>query len=230
MQDNINEIESSDPSIEETTPKVTQEQRVKKYKKFIKCMWLLYFMGILFASGIFIMLSYDLPSFEYLENPRSRIASNIFSSDGKILGKYYIENRTPVDYDSLSPHLINSVITTEDIRYLDHSGIDAEALARVIVKTLILQQKNAGGGSTISQQLAKLLVGRPNTKDKGSMVRIWLLVSTKLKEWLTAVKLERSYTKEEIIALYFNEFDFLYGANGIKSAAKIYFDKRPSNL
>jgi penicillin-binding protein 1A len=176
------------------------------------------------------MLSFDLPSFEELENPRSRIASSIYASDGEVLGKYYIENRTPVIYDSLSSHLVNALIATEDERYLEHSGIDAKALGRVLVKTVILQNKNAGGGSTISQQLAKLLVGRPNTKDKGKLTRYWLLVSTKLKEWLTAVRLERSYTKEEIIALYFNEFDFLYGANGIKSAAEIYFNKQPHEL
>lgn len=207
-----------------------REDRVAKYKRFIKWMWRLYALGIFIAIGIFVMLSFDLPSFEELENPRSRIASNIYSSDNVILGKYYIENRTPVEYDSLSPHLINALIATEDARYLEHSGIDAEALARVFVKTLILQQRNAGGGSTISQQLAKLLVGRPNTKNKGFVKRSWLLVSTKLKEWLTAVRLERSYTKQEIIALYFNEFDFLYGANGIKSASEIYYDKHPRDL
>lgn len=207
-----------------------REQRVAKYKRFIKWLWRLYALGIVVVVCVFIMLSFDLPSFEDLENPRSRIASNVYSSDGKTLGKYYIENRTPVEYDSLSPHLINALIATEDERYLSHSGIDAEALMRVFVKTLILQQSGAGGGSTISQQLAKLLVGRPNTKGKSAIKRVWLLVSTKLKEWLTAVRLERSYTKEEIIALYFNEFDFLYGANGIKSASEIYFDKQPHNL
>lgn len=204
--------------------------RLEKYKNAVKWMWRLYAVGIIVALGIFYVLSFDLPSFEELENPRSRIASTIYSSDGQILGKYYIENRTPVIYDSLSNHLVNALIATEDERYLEHSGIDAKALGRVLVKTVILQNKNAGGGSTISQQLAKLLVGRPNTKDKGKITRYWLLVSTKLKEWLTAVRLERSYTKEEIIALYFNEFDFLYGANGIKSAAEIYYNKKPHEL
>lgn len=207
-----------------------REERVAKYKNFIKWMWRLYALGILIVIGVFIMLSFDLPSFEELENPRSRIASNIYSSDDVVLGKYYIENRTPVEYDSLSPHLIHALIATEDARYEEHSGIDAEALGRVLVKTVILQQSNAGGGSTISQQLSKLLVGRPNTRDKGMAERSWLLLSTKLKEWLTAVRLERSYTKEEIIALYFNEFDFLYGANGIKSASEIYYDKHPRDL
>lgn len=213
-----------------TPPPSDQEKRLAKYRKFVKSLWYLYGFGLIVAALIFVFLSFDLPSFEALENPKSRIASNIYSSDGEILGKYYIENRTPVAYDSLSPYLVQALIATEDARYLQHSGIDAEALARVFVKTLVLQQRNAGGGSTISQQLAKLLVGRPSTRGKGALVKTWLLVSTKLKEWLTAVRLERSYTKEEIIALYFNEFDFLYGANGIKSASEIYFKKRPDNL
>lgn len=211
-------------------PENNTAKRLERYKTAMRWMWRLYAAGFVVAIGIFYMLSFDLPSFEELENPRSRIASSIYSSDGEVLGKYYIENRTPVIYDSLSSHLVNALIATEDERYLQHSGIDAKALGRVLVKTVILQNRNAGGGSTISQQLAKLLVGRPNTKDKGKLTRYWLLVSTKLKEWLTAVRLERSYTKEEIIALYFNEFDFLYGANGIKSAAEIYFNKQPHEL
>jgi penicillin-binding protein 1A len=213
-----------------SVPDYSTEMRLERYKTAVRWMWRLYAAGFVVAIGIFYMLSFDLPSFEELENPRSRIASSIYASDGEVLGKYYIENRTPVIYDSLSSHLVNALIATEDERYLEHSGIDAKALGRVLVKTVILQNKNAGGGSTISQQLAKLLVGRPNTKDKGKLTRYWLLVSTKLKEWLTAVRLERSYTKEEIIALYFNEFDFLYGANGIKSAAEIYFNKQPHEL
>ncbi len=212
------------------TPDEGRNTRLERYKTVVRWMWRLYAVGFVVAIGIFYMLSFDLPSFEELENPRSRIASSIYSSDGEILGKYYIENRTPVIYDSLSPHLVQALIATEDERYLEHSGIDAKALGRVLVKTVILQNRNAGGGSTISQQLAKLLVGRPNTRDKGKITRYWLLVSTKLKEWLTAVRLERSYTKEEIIALYFNEFDFLYGANGIKSASEIYFNKAPHEL
>ena len=211
-------------------PDYSTAQRLERYKTAVRWMWRLYAAGFVVAIGIFYMLSFDLPSFEELENPRSRIASSIYSSDGEVLGKYYIENRTPVIYDSLSSYLVNALIATEDERYLEHSGIDAKALGRVLVKTVILQNRNAGGGSTISQQLAKLLVGRPDTKNKGKLTRYWLLVSTKLKEWLTAVRLERSYTKEEIIALYFNEFDFLYGANGIKSAAEIYFNKQPHEL
>lgn len=204
--------------------------RIKKYKKGLKWLWRFYILGVLMVAGLFFYLSYDLPSFEELENPKSRIASHVYSSDEVLLGKYFIENRTPVLYDSLSPYLVKALVATEDARYYSHSGIDARAIARVIVKTGILQQRNAGGGSTISQQLAKLLVGRPDTRGKSSITRAWLIGTTKFKEWLTAVKLERSYTKEEIIALYFNEFDFLYGANGIKSAAEIYFDKKPIDL
>lgn len=206
------------------------EERADKYRKYIKWMWKGYGFGALFLLVLLFILSFDLPSFEELENPKSRIASNVFSSDGKVLGKYYIENRTPIDYDSLSPHLVNALIATEDARYLKHSGIDPEALLRVAVKTIILQQSGAGGGSTISQQLAKLLVGRPDIKDRNFISKSWVMFATKLKEWLTAVKLERSYTKKEIISLYFNEFDFLYGANGIKSAAEIYFGKAPFDL
>lgn len=204
--------------------------RLKRFKKIVRWLWRLYAVGFLAVVVLFYWLFQDLPSFEQLENPQSRIASIIYSSDGEVLGKYYIENRTPVVYDSLSPYLVQALIATEDERYYGHSGIDAKALGRVLVKTVILRQPNAGGGSTISQQLAKLLVGRPNTRGKNTIVRYWLMVSTKFKEWLTAVRLERSYTKEEIIALYFNEFDFLYGANGIKSASEIYFNKHPYDL
>jgi penicillin-binding protein 1A len=206
------------------------QERAAKHLLWAKRMVYLFAAGFGLLMLMFIILAFYLPSFEQLENPRSRIASEIYTSDGKLLGKFYIENRTPVPYDSLSPYLVQALISTEDARFYQHSGIDPEALARVFVKTFLLQQRNSGGGSTISQQLAKLLVGRPNTKNMNFVHRLFTLGTTKLKEWLTAVKLERAYTKEEIISLYFNEFDFLYGANGIKSASEIYFDKHPSKL
>lgn len=216
----------------EETPNILgpRQSRVPQHKKLTKWMWRLFIVGGLSVVALFFFLSFELPSFEQLENPKSRIASEIYSSDGVLLGKFYVENRTPVSFDSISPNVVNALIATEDARFRKHSGIDPEALARVVVKSLILQQSGAGGGSTISQQLAKLLVGRPNTKDKGTITKSWLMLKTKLKEWLTAVKLERSYTKNEIITMYLNEFDFLYGANGIKSASEIYFNKKPSNL
>lgn len=206
------------------------ELREPIHQRWIRLMWRLYLGGMGVLTIFFIILSFQLPSFEQLENPRSRIASEILSSDGELLGKYYIENRSPVPYDSLSPYLVKALISTEDARFYTHSGIDPIALARVLVRTILLSDQSAGGGSTISQQLAKLLVGRPDTRGRFFPVRYWLLFTTKLKEWLTAVKLERSYTKEEIISLYFNEFDFLYGACGIKSASATYFGKLPSEL
>ena len=151
------------------------------------------------------------------------MASEIYSADGVILGKFYIENRSPVPFDSISPNVINALVSTEDARFYRHSGIDPEALARVGVKTMLLRKESAGGGSTISQQLAKLLVGRPDTKNMFFLFRYFTVLTTKLKEWLTAVKLERSYKIKEILSIYLNKCDFLYNAHGIRSAAETYF-------
>jgi penicillin-binding protein 1A len=207
-----------------------RQQLAPAHKIYTRRLWYVYWAGVVTIGLFFLFLSFQLPSFEQLENPRSRVASDIYSADGELMGKYYIENRSPLPYDSISPYLVQALVSTEDERFYQHSGIDPWALGRVAVKTILLSNKSAGGGSTISQQLAKLLVGRPNTKGRWFPVRYWLLFTTKFKEWLTAVKLERSYTKEEIIALYFNEFDFLYGACGVKSAADIYFGKLPKDL
>lgn len=207
-----------------------RKARKAKHERWARRMWFIFGGGVIFLILFFFYLSMGLPSFEQLENPRSRVASDIYSVDGELMGKFYIENRSPIPYDSLSPYLVKALVSTEDSRYYEHSGIDPIAIGRVIVKTLLMGDSDAGGGSTISQQLAKLLVGRPNTKNKDPLTKAWLIGTTKLKEWLTAVKLERAYTKEEIIALYFNEFDFLYGACGIKSAAQIYFAKLPHEL
>lgn len=217
----------NEPPKNELTPR---RARLAQHKRYARWMWYAYLGGLLSVVILFIKLAYDLPSFEFLENPRSRIASEVYSSDGELLGKFYIQNRSPVPFDSLPPHLVKALIATEDIRFYEHSGIDPIAVGRVAVKTFLMGNTGAGGGSTISQQLAKLLVGRPDTRGANPLSRIFIIGTTKLKEWLTAVKLERSYTKEEIIALYFNEFDFLYGACGIKSAAEIYFGKLPKDL
>jgi len=211
-------------------PPTIREQLANTHKLYVKRMWYIYGAGLATVIVFFSFLSFQLPSFEQLENPRSRVASEVYSADGELMGKYYIENRSPLPYDSISPYLVQALVSTEDERFYSHSGIDPWALGRVAFKTILLSDRSAGGGSTISQQLAKLLVGRPNTKGRWFPVRYWLLFTTKFKEWLTAVKLERSYTKEEIIALYFNEFDFLYGACGIKSAADVYFGKLPKDL
>lgn len=199
-------------------------ERQDKYAKIVQWMWRLTIGGIIGGVLLFVGLSFTgLPSFEELENPKSRDASEIYSSDGKVLGRYFIENRIRVNYEDLSPNLVNALIATEDLRFRKHSGIDVEALARVFVKTVVFRQ-DAGGGSTITQQLAKLLF----TKRASS--NILKRGVQKLKEWIVAVKLERSYTKDEILTMYFNEFDFLYNANGIKSASETYFNTSPDSL
>ena len=162
-----------------------------------------------------------IPTFEELENPKSNLASEVYSSDDMLLGKYFIENRSNTIYNELDSNLINALIATEDIRFYSHSGIDFRALGRALAGALMGQNK--GGGSTITQQFAKLLFHeRPQSKMKR--------VLQKLNEWVIATKLEQRYSKEEILTLYLNKFDFVNNAVGIKSAAKIYFDKLPDSL
>lgn len=187
--------------------------------------WILMF--IIFLSLLFFS---DLPGFHQLENPENNEASIIYDIHGVPFGKYYVENRVPVHYEDLSPHLIKAVILTEDARFQQHNGVDVKAVLRVGFKTILLNQKSSGGGSTISQQLAKLLFKRPNLKGKNKIVRTIYLVHIKLKEWITAVRLERNYTKEEILAMYLNQFEFINGAHGIFSAAQVYFGTDPKSL
>jgi penicillin-binding protein 1A len=163
-----------------------------------------------------------MPSFEDLENPQSYLASEVYAVDNQLLGTYYVENRSRVNYSEISPNLINALISTEDVRFQSHSGIDLKALGRVLYGTLTGQDK--GGGSTITQQLAKNLFPR---EDNPSGLQ---LVFRKFKEWVIAVKLENRYSKEEIITMYLNKFDFLNLAVGIKSAARIYFSITPAEL
>ncbi|MCL1942823.1 MAG: penicillin-binding protein [Candidatus Azobacteroides sp.] len=170
------------------------------------------------------MIGY-MPPIEELENPKSKYASEIYSDDGKVMGRYYQSkaNRIYVSYDEISPYLVNALISTEDARFVSHSGIDPIALFRAGIKTIVLRQKSAGGGSTITQQLAKQLYS-PNAEDFSERVL------QKPIEWAIAVNLERNYTKEEIINMYLNQFDFLYNAVGVQSAAFVYFGKEPDNL
>lgn len=194
-------------------------------RRVVRLLWRLTIVGLIGVVLLFVGLSFSgLPTFEELENPKSRDATQIFSSDGQVLGRYYIENRVRVKYEDLSPHLVDALVATEDERFYKHSGIDIQAVARAVVKTGILRQRNAGGGSTITQQLAKLLF------TKVASDNFFERVVQKLKEWIVAIKLERSYTKEEIITMYLNEFDFINGANGIQSAAETYFGTSPSDL
>ena len=171
-----------------------------------------------------------MPTFEQLENPENNLASEIFSSDGELLGKYYFEDRSYVNYSDLSPHLVNCLIAAEDIRFTKHSGIDARSLGRVIFKTILMGQSQAGGGSTISQQLAKNLFPRDTTTYSSNIARKANLGLTKFKEWVIAVKLEKNYTKEEIITMYLNTIPFGSNSFGIKAAASTFFNKSPKDL
>ncbi|MBK9401999.1 MAG: PBP1A family penicillin-binding protein [Bacteroidetes bacterium] len=193
------------------------------FRKYIKYVWILLFAPVLF---VFLMVGLtawgvfgELPTFEELENPKSSLASEVYSADMKTLGKYYFQNRVNIHFQDLSPNLVNALKATEDVRFEEHSGVDIKGLMRVFVKTIILQQ-DAGGGSTITQQLAKNLFPREN------MSKLQLIIR-KLKEWIIAVKLERNYTKQEILAMYLNTVEFGNNAFGIKSAATTYFGKQP---
>lgn len=194
--------------------------------------WILIFWSVvLIPMGMFTLIIYgtahewfgELPSFEELENPKSNLASEVYTSDGKVLGKYFYQNRTNAQYEELSPFLSQALIATEDERYEDHSGIDFRSLGRVFLGLITGQTGSTGGGSTVTQQLAKNLFPRTElTKVE--------LVMRKFKEWVIAVRLERQYTKEEIIAMYYNTFDFVNNAVGINSAANVYFNKKPIKL
>ncbi len=193
-------------------------------------MWLMWLLGVLGVLGFFFILSQskDLPSTKELQNPKNNLATEVIAADGSVIGRYFVENRVKIGYEDLPNHLVDALIATEDKRFYDHAGIDLEALGRV-VKGLALGTTDQGGGSTITQQLAKQQYS--NRSFSGSKIsRIFQLGITKFKEWITAYQLEKRYTKEEIITMYLNEFDFLYGAVGIKSAAETYFGKEPNEL
>ncbi len=192
-------------------------------KPQIKTFWILFFSGIALIFLVFLFASWgvfgELPDETSLENPEKNLATEIISTDGKTLGKFYKENRTPVQFEELPEHLINALIATEDVRFFDHSGIDARGTVRAFAFL-----GSRGGASTITQQLAKLFFTENVSKNKLSRG------TQKIKEWIIATRLERRYTKEEILTMYFNEYDFLNQAVGIESASNIYFDKKPSDL
>lgn len=197
-------------------------------KKFICILWICFALTLLATASFFTAIAKGLigyvPPLEDLENPISRFASQIVSADGKLLGTWSrSENRIFVDYDDISPRLVEALIATEDVRFMRHSGIDARAVARAVVKRGILGNTSAGGGSTITQQLAKQLYSATASSTAERLLQ-------KPIEWVIAVELERRYTKEEILTLYLNYFDFLHSAVGIKTAASTYFGKLPINL
>ena len=198
-------------------------------KRFIHILWGIFAACVLAVAGAFFAIWFGLigymPDIEDLQNPINRFATQVYSADGKVLGTWNLnkENRIVIPYKKMSPYLIKALVATEDERFYEHSGIDFRALGRAIIKCGILGQANAGGGSTTTQQLAKQLYSE---KAGSTMERLL----QKPIEWVIAIKLERYYTKEEILALYLNYFDFLHNAVGIKTAANTYFNKEPKDL
>lgn len=192
------------------------------HKKLLKFIWGLFALGLLMAVGYFYALSHnwlwELPSYQELENPTNHQASEIVTIDQKVLGRYYAENRTSINYHQLPDHLVNALIATEDERFRSHSGIDVRATVRAVVYL-----GTAGGASTLSQQLAKMLYHDPST-------RLLNRIKQKTMEWVIAVQLEKRYTKNEILAMYLNRFDFIRQAVGVESAASIYFNTNVENL
>ena len=202
-----------------------KQKKAQGFGKYIKWFWILFGSGLFFGLMIFLLASWgvfgEMPTFERLENPETNLATEFLSSDGETLGKLYLnDNRTWVGYDELPENLVQALVATEDARYYDHSGIDARGTIRAVA---YLGKK--GGASTISQQLSRqLFIG---VRDKKSTTNALL---QKVKEWVIATRLERNYTKEEIIAMYMNIYDFGNNADGIRSAARIYFGKEPLEL
>lgn len=182
--------------------------------KYIKWMWILFFCPFIVLYLFVFLISIDvfgeLPKVDELLNPKNNLATVVYSGDLKILGKYYSENRVNVNYSELDKDLVDALIATEDARFKDHSGVDVKAIARSIVGV-----GSKGGGSTITQQLAKMMFPREKLSKPELIIR-------KMKEWIIATRLEKLYTKDEILALYLNKFDFLNLAVGVKSASQIY--------
>ena len=203
---------------------VYKKSKSSNFSKPIKWFWVIFFVGGLSIPAIFLFASFgfmgQMPDHTDLENPRTKLATEIISSDGVTIGKfYYRDNRTPVGFDELPNHLVDALIATEDRRFEDHAGIDFKGTLRAIIKL-----GKDGGGSTISQQLAKQLFHGEGSKNKfGRIIQ-------KIKEWIIAIRLEKQYTKQEIITQYFNIYDFGNNADGIRSASRIYFGKEPSSL
>ncbi len=200
------------------------QKKKTSYRGYVIAFWIVFCLGVGSIYFIFNGIANNellgkLPSFQQLENPNTSLATQLLSSDGKQLGTIFKENRALAEYHELSPFLIDALVSTEDERYYEHSGIDGKSLARAVAKG-----GSSGGGSTITQQLAKMLFTEQVVKNK------WERAFQKLKEWVVAVQLEKQYTKEEIITMYFNTLDFVNNAAGIKSASQVYFDTNPEDL
>ncbi|MBP5486673.1 MAG: transglycosylase domain-containing protein [Bacteroidales bacterium] len=207
---------------------MTQETR----KKITKWFWILITFPVLFLLFLILLvwMFADIPSFKELENPDSKLATQVIAEGGEVLTTFHIENRTFVTYEELSPNIVHAAVATEDVRFYRHSGIDFKGLGRVFFKTILMRNSSQGGGSTITQQLAKTLYPRKEMGRKVPGIYHMKMVWTKLKEWITAVKLERDYTKDEIMTMYLNSIFFGSSAYGVRSASETFFGKSPSEL
>ena len=210
------------------------KQKLIKYS--LRVLWIIFIIGVLGVPSVFLMVKNDafgwfggLPSLQALERPDPDLSSELISADGVSLGKYFRKNRTPVTYEELSPELVNTLLVTEDVRFKNHSGIDLKGIIRAVIGKLTFSFQ--GGGSTLTMQLAENLF-KTNTAERGSLYSSKTLgeIITKLKEWIIAVQLEKSYTKEEILAMYLNTVEFGSNSYGIKVAAKTFFNKLPAQL
>jgi len=201
-------------------------------KKITKWFWIVITLPVvcMVLALLLVALFAKIPSFEQIENPDSNLATLLISEDGKVINTYHIENRSYVSYDQIPKHIIDAAVATEDARFYRHSGIDFRGLGRVAVKTLLMGDSSQGGGSTITQQLAKTLYPRQDVSSKIPGGRQIKMIGIKLKEWITAVKIERNYTKQEIVTMYLNQIFFGGNAYGIKAAANTFFAKDPSEL
>ena len=215
-------IQTMDTKQNKDTKKQVSDNKAFK-KKFIAWFWSIVAAGLVAIVFVFWMITKGwlgyLPPLDELQNPKNKFATEVISADMQLLGRYYRnENRVSVEFTDISPNMINALIATEDVRFYDHTGVDAKSLFRAIIKL-----GKAGGGSTLTQQLAKQLWS-PRANN------IFERALQKPIEWVIATKLERLYSKEEILTMYLNQFDFLYNAVGIKSAAQVYFSTTPAEL
>ena len=229
--------------------KKTTNKKTDRQSKIIRWMWIVCISPLALLTLLLILTAIGtfgrMPSFEELENPKSNLATEIYADNGKVIGSFFVQNRSYVQYADLFPQdstallqvsgrtvppVAAALIATEDARFYSHSGIDLQSLLRVGVKTIMLGRSSQGGGSTITQQLAKNLFPRDNSRGVPKPVRMAKLVIAKLKEWITAIKLEYNYTKEEIVAMYLNTVEYGSNAFGIKSAAQTFFGKSPEEL
>lgn len=202
----------------------------KKFRRFILIFWVVILTPILVMMILFfgICLNWfgEMPKLEDLDNPLINQASEVYSADGVVLGTYYLQNRNTCEYSELTQYLVNALVAREDHRFYEHAGVDFYGLMRVLYKTVLLQRKTEGGGSTITQQLAKSLFPR----DEDFKDNAFHMAMTKFKEWVIAIRLERKYSKQEIIALYLNSVQFTSDVYGIKTAARVFFNKTPAEL